>query len=359
MKKKCADRTLVDAVSEQYLTGVKNALALGDNPDATDQHGRSALAIACLNDDLGLVDALLDNGASIDIDTKNESLSPYFVAASRIKSAVFDRIFEFLLSNGADKDFLLSELIEWGIRSKRLRALKYALEKGASASHLFDADGVVKLLTPLCLAAQTNFAEATETLIHAGADINKVSLFNRKPIHFAACANTPDSLKVLIDHGADIESRTASRRCLAPLHEAADSGSDQCVSFLLSIGADANSLSANNESPLHLAAENEHLSTVRLLCEGGADPNIQDIEGQTPLHKLDWDSWRHDVAEECIIELLKHGANPKISDNQGEIPLDNFAGDGRNRALSFYESLAIKKEIGDAKDSRSDFSIGI
>ncbi|XP_072523822.1 ankyrin repeat and SOCS box protein 3 isoform X2 [Salminus brasiliensis] len=71
------------------------------------------------------------------------------------------------------------------------------------------------------------------------------------------------------------------------LHEAAASGSAQCVRLLLSSAASCehyvNSLTHNSETPLYFAAKNGHIRAVNQLLKGGADINKMSNDLSCPL----------------------------------------------------------------------------
>ncbi|XP_063073009.1 ankyrin repeat and SOCS box protein 3 isoform X2 [Engraulis encrasicolus] len=93
------------------------------------------------------------------------------------------------------------------------------------------------------------------------------------------------------------------------LHEAAASGSTECVR-LLAASKEAmescnyvNSLTHNSETPLYYAAKNGHLCSVRLLIEESADPNLKTLDLACPLFAA-VDGGHQEVVE----VLLQHGA---------------------------------------------------
>jgi hypothetical protein len=107
-------------------------------------------------------------------------------------------------------------------------------------------------------------------------------------LHMAAAAFGWAVAEVLVEHGADW--RVRNRRGAQPLHYAADANhwdpaaQARTIEYLLSIGADANSLDKSGVGPLHRAVRTRSLAAVRALLDGGANPRGANKGGSTPLH---------------------------------------------------------------------------
>ena len=114
------------------------------------------------------------------------------------------------------------------------------------------------------------------------------------------------------------------------------------VDFLISKGADVNSLDSLNRGPLRYALMGQNIDIVTLLLDKGVSLNTRDIEGMTSLRYL-VEHFKHDSSEtfkkfvlKCIPLLLSYGANPNIPDNLktlGRTPLMEAA------AVGFYEMV--------------------
>ena len=106
-------------------------------------------------------------------------------------------------------------------------------------------------------------------------------------IHDAA---KEDDVELLIDivearNGAptrDIDLASASG--LTPLHVAALSGSNGCISYLLARCANVDLLDDRGRLAIHWAAESGHTECVMHLVSAGQSMNLQDQDGNTPLH---------------------------------------------------------------------------
>lgn len=113
--------------------------------------------------------------------------------------------------------------------------------------------------------------------------------------YLPGCANSPlmeallgereDSriIRYLIEHGADVNSGDPEDG-ISPIHFAALHNSPECLSYLLSVGADVNQPNFSDEPyrPIHHAAWNSNLDMIKVLVEHGADVNCQNEYGDTP-----------------------------------------------------------------------------
>ncbi|KAF8557486.1 ankyrin [Imleria badia] len=68
-----------------------------------------------------------------------------------------------------------------------------------------------------------------------------------------------------------------------------NASSSEMISFLLSLGGDADVISPSGKTPLHLAMnaylpDDECLEKVRILIDAGCDPCASNLAGETPLH---------------------------------------------------------------------------
>lgn len=149
-------------------------------------------------------------------------------------------------------------------------------------------------------------------------------------LHMAAAAFRRPVAELLVAHGAS--SRTRNRRGAEPLHYAADSNhwdpiaQAETIEYLLSIGADPNSLDSSGVSPLHRAVRTRSLPAVRALIDGGADPVLRNKSGSTPLHlavrtlgRGGSGSLHARQQQTGIIKLLLEcGGNPTDKDGRGK-----------------------------------------
>jgi ankyrin repeat protein len=90
----------------------------------------------------------------------------------------------------------------------------------------------------------------------------------------------------------------------------------ECISYILSVGANPNTRAAHYSltTPLHLAIEMRHDSIVPLLLHHGADPESKNKDGRTPLYVATLPGfWSPRIAR----LLLCYGASAKSASKHG------------------------------------------
>ena len=139
-----------------------------------------------------------------------------------------------------------------------------------------------------------------ELLLKGGADANVRSQFpdNTTLLDEAMDIGNVDLAQWLISHGADVN--TLSLQGGSPLHKAVRLQKLDAVEFLLKNGADVNSRDAHNSTLLHEAVESGNIDTMKILLSHGAGVNALDCFWDSPLHK---------VLQSQKIDLLDFPAN--------------------------------------------------
>jgi ankyrin repeat protein len=188
------------------------------------------------------------------------------------------------------------------------------------------------------LAANPALAEASSGL---GATRQEASTFffadiahyfyaGDTALHMAAAAFRRPVAELLVAHGA--EWRARNRRGAQPLHYAADANrwdptaQSETIEYLLSIGADPNTVDRSGVAPLHRAVRTRSLAAVRALLDGGANARQRNKTGSTPLHLAvqttgrggsGWPQAREQQAG-IVRLLLERGARVTDRDGRGK-----------------------------------------
>jgi ankyrin repeat protein len=132
--------------------------------------------------------------------------------------------------------------------------------------------------TPLIAAAKNGHADVVQSLISAGADLNKPNKALETPIFKAIKHGNLAIVNMLIKNGADINK--ADIMGFTPLHEAVLSEKSpmnnyiKIIQLLLDNGANINAKTNYGTTPLHVAAVSGNKEIVFLLLKNGADINI-------------------------------------------------------------------------------------
>jgi ankyrin repeat protein len=139
--------------------------------------------------------------------------------------------------------------------------------------------------TPLIAASQNGHVEVVETLLSAGANLNKPNKALETPIFTAAKHGNQAIVEMLIFYGADVNK--ANNIGYTPLHEAAFAEQSpmnnyiEITQLLLNSGANINAQTRHGDTPLHAAASHGNKEIVFLLLMNGANINIKNNLGQT------------------------------------------------------------------------------
>ena len=98
------------------------------------------------------------------------------------------------------------------------------------------------------------------------------------------------------------------------LHYAVAASSREGTWLLVTLGANRNARTVQDNTPLHYAWGEQSAGAVRVLLRQGADPNARDVWGNTPLHNT--------LNPHVAILLLQYGADPDLRNKEGLSPLD-------------------------------------
>jgi uncharacterized protein len=311
------DVALADAAQRNDKATVLALLKRAADVNGAQGDGMTALHWAVVNDDAGLVTALLHAGANTRATTRLGPYTPLMLAARHGNAAVIRP----LLDGGADVN----------VRT---------------------ANGT----TPLMFAAASGNAAVVEALIEHDADIDATeSTRGLTAAMFAAAANRAEVIRVLATHHADLAASTklldlvnldrslfagvlfgnpappkttggaagsvepdrnlpaagaAAQRVagvdrdyqgnelvhsqggMTPLLFAARQGYTETAVTLLDAGVDVNQANPGDRTTALLSATiNGHFDLAKLLLDRGADPNLAALNGAAPLYStinLEW-----------------------------------------------------------------------
>ena len=253
------DASLADAAERMDRSKVRALLKERVDVDKPQVDGMTALHWATRHDDREIVELLVGAGANPNA-ANRYGVTPLSLACTNGNGALVER----LLQAGADPNTALpggETPLMTAARSGTLRSVKALLSRGASVDGKDDRRGQ----TALMWAAAEGYADVTQTLVDAGADVR---------------ARLPSGL--------------------TPLLLAVREGRLAAVRVLLTAGADANEsipvdgprrrayggpLPRAGASALLLAVMNAHFELAAYLLDAGADPNASQ-PGYTVLHAM-------------------------------------------------------------------------
>lgn len=186
---------------------------------------------------------------------------------------------------------------------------------------------------PIHFAAYHGNQQLIDILINSGADCTLPNSSNLNVLHMAAQGDSPFSLILFKNNFKDIfhDINIRDTDDSSPLHWACFCNSHRIINFLISLGAERNSVDKNGATPLHIALQRfdwrdkrKSLITVQRLYNSGADPKIKDLKGKTPL----------DLAKEfpdaaisaALLDILKAKKIQQLwGDDHGRLRLVSFA----------------------------------
>jgi ankyrin repeat protein len=318
---------------------VASLLESGADPDVINIYGSSPLAEAAKVAEVGLVETLLEAGA--DPDAANPDGQTVLMLATRSGSTEIVRL---LLEHGADANaretWRGQSALIWAADSRFPEIVDLLLEHGAEVdfrAEAFDWPSQITSepraqyrpvggLTPLLYAARSGCTACVDSILAAGAEIDRPTPEGMTPLIIALDNGAFETAKLLLERGAnphlwDWYGRTAlyvavdmanagrgSRNAGgAPVGE--DSGDGaltvtgfEIVELLLEAGVNPNAqltkhrpsrggnigrfsdpLLTTGCSPLLRAAIAQDLATMRLLIEHGALVDLPNVMGVTPL----------------------------------------------------------------------------
>ncbi|NXY87047.1 INVS protein, partial [Alcedo cyanopectus] len=199
--------------------------------------------------------------------------------------------------------------------------------------------------TPLMYCVLADRLECAETLLKAGADVNRADRSRRTALHLAAQKGNYRFMKLLLARRGnwmqkDLEDMT-------PLHLTTRHRSPKCLALLLKHMApgEVDTQDRNKQTALHWSAYYNNPEHVKLLIKHDSNIGIPDIEGKIPLH---WAANNKDPSAihtvKCILEAAPTESLLNWQDYEGRTPLHFAVADGNAAVvdvLTSYEGCNV------------------
>jgi ankyrin repeat protein len=209
---------LINAVILSKTDAVLDLIAKGADVNKAAENGVTPLLYASNNGQVGIVDLLLEHGADVNADTGSGEGPP------------------------VNRKYFESMLVTDGI-------------------------------TPLMAASGNGHIAVVNSLLKAGADVNKANKQGGTPLYYASQNGHIAIVDSLLKAKADVNKALDSGA--TPLIIASNDGSTAVVDLLLKAGADVNKANNSGTTSLMFASRNGHANVVRLLLKAGADASIK------------------------------------------------------------------------------------
>jgi ankyrin repeat protein len=326
--KECPEKFNVLMVASYFgLEAVlKYQLEKGENPNQTDDNGRTPLSWAAEELQETVVKLLLAQN-EVDVNSRD------WGGRTPLMNVVESMRFSFFLDR--------TSVNEKGVTKEAIVTL--LLSRNDIRVNITDHCGRTLLL----LAVERENVEVVKLLIsRSDIDVNARDDRYRTPLSMAAKLGDEAILKLLVSR-IDLEVDPQDHSGRTPLSMAAGKGHEGMVKLLLSRGAKTESTDTNGWSPLIWAAIHGHDSIIQLLVDRGAERKGQNLD-QALLQAVDKDSelgikWLLNCGarvaavdgdgctalhlasymghEKAIAQLLQHGASMAAQNAVGETPL--------------------------------------
>ncbi|KAM4601065.1 inversin isoform 2-T3 [Polymixia lowei] len=199
--------------------------------------------------------------------------------------------------------------------------------------------------TPLMYCVLADRLDCAETLLKAGASVNKTDHSQRTALHLAAQKGNVRFLKLLLSRRADWLQKDLEE--MTPLHLATRHPSPKPLALLLKhIGpGEVDTQDKNKQTALHWSAFYNRPEHVRLLIKHDSNIGVPDSEGKIPLH---WAAHSQEPSAtqtvRCILEAAPTESLLNWQDYEGRTPLHFAVADGNEavvEVLTSYEGCSV------------------
>jgi len=309
-------------------------ISRGDDLDACDKKGKTALSWAASLGHASVAQLLLQSGTSVDV-LDQDGRTPLAIAVEFGHIAVA----KYLLLHKANPNIIDREgfsILSVAANSTQVEAVELLLENGVDME-LPTSDGRSSLsiaVAPPLLSWKSDLdnsprmIEASIALLEKGALVNSRDSLGRTPLTHATCNGYGQIVELLLKYGAIIDPEDNKGRTPLALLPTQITGRLEndikrirvVILILLKAGADINHKDESGRTPLAICASTVSDVTNKLqegligiLLEQGADVESRDIHGQTPLMI----AAIHYGSEEKLRMLLASGANIDAQDDRG------------------------------------------
>ncbi len=125
-----------------------------------------------------------------------------------------------------------------------------------------------------------NKAEVVHEFLAAGMSINARDDLGTPMLNIACRNDNFEFVQMIFELGADINAVSEDRGYTAVM-DAVWRGNEKITKYLISKGADLNTINKEGQNNLILAVGANRESLVKLLAENGADPDVKDMMGMS------------------------------------------------------------------------------
>ena len=357
-----------------YETLVKMFIAAGAGVDVV-HAGTTPLQFAAKNGNESIVECLLSHGAEVNSDEAEDSFKPLMHAANKGYTTVARLLMQYEVNarqSNAEGQTALHLAAQNGHQDttelllERGPDLAATDQMGRTALHLASLNGhaeIVKALvgsgpnpridtqddggdTALSLASKKGHLSAVKVLLESGARVNSTGRDHHTPLHGAALNGHEGTAEMILKRGSKLKTQFAD--IVEVLQEAARRGFLQVCKLCLQIADDEilNTESREQWTALHEAAQNGHDQIVTFLLDNRYNMKSEIEEGMTPLAVAAF------AGQSNVVQvLLDRGANPLKKNSEGQTLVSQLADLQRENSLdSHVDTIQVLLKAGIAID---------
>uniref|UniRef100_A0A8C9Z3M2 Transient receptor potential cation channel, subfamily A, member 1b n=1 Tax=Sander lucioperca TaxID=283035 RepID=A0A8C9Z3M2_SANLU len=335
-KDECGASPLHHAAAGDHINLIQFITTVRDSQDlnSCDDQGNVPLHWAVERNKAESCRALLDLGANPNI-LNMALMSPLHLAVSHghnnlvgVRKPKVPVILCFLIDNKLKHGARLCQQNKLGhfpIHAAAFAGAKKAMEVILTAGEKLGHQAEVHInysdkskSSPLHLAVRGGNIEAIGLCIATGAKNDRST-----PLHLACTQGATEVVKLMLSSFDQVEDiiNLTDGACQTPLHRATIFDHTDLAEYLISLGADLNSIDCKGNSPLLLAASCGAWKTVTLLLSKGANVNVKDRSGCNFLHLTILQPKGLKNLPEEVLQSVAVKALLSCEDNEGCTPL--------------------------------------
>lgn len=327
-------KKILEASASGDIARLEQFLASGADVNVRDEENDTPLIVSSRNGRSEIVKLLIAKGA--DVEAMNNSRATALSAAAQAGHA---EIVKMLLASATNINVRNAEgctALALACAGGHLDVAELLLnEKADVKAKANDGD------TALSLACSQGHLEIAKLLLDRGADINSRDLDGATALSQAARSGHEDLVKLLLSKGAKVTTR-GGRYLERQLMLAIMQGDAGRASFLLSQGANVETIVTEGDTALTLAASLGHAELVKTLLDAGAKVNAKAYRETTALMAA------AKAGHLDVVRLLvSRGAQINAGDQEADTPLIFAARLDHSEVVKFLLSKEAAVNLAD------------
>lgn len=279
-KDNTGNTALHHAVSFGHKDSARILVENGANVNSKNNNGLTPLMSSAQNGNRNCAALLLEHAASPNAKDKNGK-TPIFY------SAPYPSVTNILLQNGAVISEEETALVFSAAAKENNKVLAdHLISQDINPDIRAPEESPYKGYTPLLIVSAEGYADLTEKLLKAGAEIDSTTPNGYTPVMLASKNHHADIADMLLKKGANVtyEIKKGPQKGYGLIHLVSREGLTSLVRYCIEQGEDINKTATNGTKPLTLAVKGGHAETARYLVETGATTYLPPDNNNSPMH---------------------------------------------------------------------------